>query len=141
MLLSFTRNLFIKRTSRSFNFRYFSSEPIKTALYDEHISLQGKMIDFAGYALPITYSDGIVSSHKHCRTNASIFDVSHMGQIIFTGDNVNKYLEKVTVADLKVLNNNQGRLSSILNYDGNMLDDCIINKINDNEYYMIVNGM
>jgi len=55
--------------------------PKKTALYDLHVYLGGKMVPFANYLLPVQYKDSVIDSHLHCRKAASIFDVSHMGQI------------------------------------------------------------
>lgn len=58
-------------------------DAIKTALYDQHVALGGKMVEFAGYALPVQYKEGVLKSHLHTREEgkASLFDVSHMGQL------------------------------------------------------------
>ena len=57
----------------------------KTSFYDYHIAAQGKMVPFAGYLMPVQYSEGIMQEHLHCRDNAGLFDVSHMGQVVVKG--------------------------------------------------------
>ena len=73
---------------------------LKTALYDYHVALGGKMVPFAGYLLPVKYKDGDIESHLHCRKAASVFDVSHMGQLKLHGKDRLKYLETLVPSDL-----------------------------------------
>lgn len=116
-----------------------ASEPIKTALYDAHVSRGGKMVDFAGYSLPVQYKDSIINSHMHCRNSASMFDVSHMGQIKVTGAQAIDFVENVVVGDIHALEVNQARLSLICNENGGILDDCIVTRKEDH-VFMVVNG-
>lgn len=69
------------------------------------------MVDFAGYSLPVQYPDGLVKSHLHTRSEgcASLFDVSHMGQICWKGKDVHKFLERITVVDMEALKPVRGR--------------------------------
>ena len=67
----------------------------KTSLFDFHNENSAKMLPFGGYCLPINYSSGIIAEHKHTRLNASIFDVSHMGQIEIKGPFVMNAIEKI----------------------------------------------
>ena len=85
--------------------RFLSSTPEKlehTALYNLHVELGGKMVPFAGYALPVQYPDGVLASHLRTRQKgcASLFDVGHMGQIRWHGKDRAKFLEKMVVADV-----------------------------------------
>merc|ERR1719171_1170310 len=100
---------FNHRQSVQATFRHFGSasnmaEPlVKTALYDLHLSLGGKMVPFAGYELPVQYEGmGVLKEHLHCREKgkASLFDVSHMGQIKWTGKDALKFLEKASLFDV-----------------------------------------
>ena len=58
---------------------------LKTPLYDCHVALNGKIVPFAGYLLPVQYDTGVIAEHMAVRTKAGLFDVSHMGEILFTG--------------------------------------------------------
>jgi aminomethyltransferase len=99
------------------------------------------MVDFAGYAMPVQYKDGIVKSHNHTRTEglASLFDVSHMGQLRITGKDRIKFLESVVVGDLEALNEGEAKLSLITNDQGGIIDDCVITNYEDH-LYVVVNA-
>ncbi|MDS9951021.1 MAG: glycine cleavage system aminomethyltransferase GcvT, partial [Planktomarina sp.] len=72
----------------------------RTPLYDLHVELGGKMVDFAGWEMPLQYATGIMAEHTQCRTQAALFDVSHMGQVILTGGDVALKLESLVPAAL-----------------------------------------
>lgn len=77
------------------------SDPQKTALHDLHVMYRGKMVDFAGYYLPVQYDDASIgSSHSHTRSNCSIFDVSHMLQTNIYGKHAVEFLESLCVTDI-----------------------------------------
>lgn len=88
------------------------------------------MGEFAGYDMPIIYK-GIIDEHNNCRTNACIFDVSHMGQVRFYGKDSLSFLESLTVGDLKELKNNSASLTVFTNERGGIIDDSIITKMPD----------
>jgi len=116
----------------------------KTALYDLHVELGGDMVAFAGYQLPVLYKGedgGVMKEHLHCRTNgkASLFDVSHMGQIRWHGKDRLDFLEKIVVGDIKGLKENSSCLSLITNEKGGIIDDTVITSCKDH-VYMVVNG-
>jgi len=103
----------------------------KTALYNYHKNLGAKFVPFAGYEMPIQYSEGIVKEHISTRTYAGFFDVSHMGQFFLEGDNtLDKALEKIIPADLDSLKLNQSKYSFLLNDSGGIIDDLIITRTN-----------
>lgn len=118
-----------------------SSAPLlKTALYDEHVRLGGKMVPFAGYELPVQYAgSSLMQSHQHCRDSAGLFDVSHMGQLRIWGDRRIQFLESILPADIAGLAPNQSRLSVLLNAEGGILDDCMLTHKADH-IYMVVNA-
>ena len=79
-------------------------ETKKTSLYQLHQDCNAKFVEFAGYQMPIQYSDGIVEEHKFTRNHSGIFDVSHMGQLfIYGGEDLINDLEKIFPLDLKNL--------------------------------------
>ena len=103
----------------------------KTALYNYHKNLGAKFVPFAGYEMPIQYSEGIVKEHISTRTYAGFFDVSHMGQFFLEGDEtLDKALEKIIPADLGSLKLNQSKYSFLLNDNGGIIDDLIITRTN-----------
>ena len=123
--------------------RAFSGESLKkTAFYDLHKEIGGKMVPFAGYELPVQYEGlGVMKEHLHTREkgSASLFDVSHMGQISWTGKDALKFIEKVVVGDIKSLKEGEAKLSLIMNSTGGIVDDTVITNAGS-FIYMVVNG-
>lgn len=124
--------------------RCVSTDGLKrTALYDLHLELGGKMVPFAGYALPVQYEGiGVLKEHVHTRTKgcASLFDVSHMGQITWSGREANQFVEKMVCGDIISLKSGESKLSLIMNEAGGIMDDTVITKDDDNNIFMVVNG-
>lgn len=120
----------------------FSSEPLKkTHLHSFHKDvLKAKMVPFCGYDMPVLYPDGIIKEHMHCRENAGIFDVSHMGQVRISGKDACAFLERMTVADVQALAKGKATLSLLMNEQGGIKDDCIITKDEDNKYFVVLNA-
>lgn len=104
--------------------------PISTALHDLHVSQGGRIVDFAGYNLPVQF-DGIVKEHMHTRNSASLFDVSHMGQITVTGSDFDtsiNALESLFPGNLKNLKPGGMRYTVLLNERGGIEDDLIVTR-------------
>lgn len=102
----------------------------------------GKLVPFAGYELPVQYEGlGVLKEHLHTRAvdSASLFDVSHMGQIKWHGKDAVKFIEKLCVSDIKSLKVGDAKLSLILNEKGTIVDDTVITNAGD-YIYMVVNG-
>jgi aminomethyltransferase len=122
-----------------------SSEPlVLTALNALHKELGGDMVPFAGYELPVLYKGdkgGVMKEHLHCRSDgkASLFDVSHMGQIRWHGKDRVAFLEKIVVGDIAGLKPGSGCLSLVTNKMGGIIDDTVITNAGD-FIYMVVNG-
>lgn len=116
-------------------------ESKKTALFDYHVELGGKMVPFAGYAMPVQYTDGILKSHLHTREEgcASVFDVSHMGQLRIHGADRVAFMERVVVGDIATLEEGTSRLSLICNAQGGIMDDTVISNAGDH-LYVVVNA-
>lgn len=102
----------------------------QTALYDLHVSLGGRMVGFGGYTLPVQFA-GIVAEHNQTRDAASLFDVSHMGQVTVTGSDfvtTAKALETLMPGDLLTLASGEMRYSMLLNDRGGIEDDLIVTR-------------
>jgi len=113
---------------------------LHTPLHDFHVAQGGKMVDFAGYRLPVQYSDlGISASHLHTRKHCSLFDVSHMLQSKVHGKDRVSFMESLTVADVAGLKTNQGSLSVFTLPNGGIVDDLIVTKA-DNHLYVVSNA-
>ena len=115
-------------------------ETKKTSLYQLHQDCNAKFVEFAGYQMPIQYSEGIVEEHKFTRNHSGIFDVSHMGQLFIYGDDeLITDLEKIFPLDLKNLKLNHSKYSFLMNKDAGIYDDLIITKI-DEGFLIILNA-
>ena len=110
----------------------------KTPLFEEHISNGGKIVEFAGYSLPISYSS-ISHEHNTVREKVGIFDVSHMGEFIISGPDSFNFLQKITTNDLRKLKFGQAQYSLMCNDNGGIVDDLIIYK-KQNDYLLVVNA-
>ncbi|KAG0216076.1 hypothetical protein BGX28_005971 [Mortierella sp. GBA30] len=107
----------------------------KTVLYDYHVENGGKMVPFAGWSMPVQYANlGVGASHNWTRTNASVFDVSHMLATRITGKDRVKFYESLTVADIENLPVGSSTLSVFTNENGGIIDDTIICKHEDSLY-------
>ena len=112
----------------------------KTSLNKLHQDYKAKFVEFAGYEMPIQYTKGIIEEHKFTRTNAGIFDVSHMGQLFIYGEkDLTIELEKIFPLDLKNLKNNCSKYSFLMNDDAGIFDDLIITKI-EGGFLIILNA-
>ena len=99
----------------------------------------GRMVEFAGYLMPVQY-EGIMAEHLWTREHAGLFDVSHMGQLMISGEGVVAALESLMPADIAGLSLNRARYSLLLADNGGVLDDLMLTRRNDDEIYMVVNG-
>ena len=112
--------------------------PEKLPLDAWHCSHGARMVPFAGYEMPIQY-DGIVAEHQWTREHASLFDVSHMGQLAVSGDKAASELEKLLPADVTGLPEGRMRYSLLLNDAGGIVDDLIVTNTGAH-YALVVNG-
>ena len=108
-----------------------------TPFTNKHIALGAKMAEFAGYNMPISYT-GINDEHATVRTNAGVFDVSHMGEFILKGENALDLIQRVTTNDASKLTNGKAQYSSLPNDNGGLVDDLLVYCIEENKTYMLV---
>ncbi|WLD58579.1 glycine cleavage system aminomethyltransferase GcvT [Salinispirillum sp. LH 10-3-1] len=113
---------------------------LTTPLNDLHIELGARMVPFAGYSMPVQYPLGVKQEHLHTRAAAGLFDVSHMGQLWLTGDNVAAELEKLLPIDVIDLPVGKQRYALLTSPEGGILDDLMVTNYGDAGYYMVVNA-
>ena len=112
---------------------------LKTPLYDVHVSGGGRMVPFAGYLLPVQY-EGVIAEHNAVRTAAGIFDVSHMGEIMYEGPDALLNLERVMSNDFSKMENGCVKYSLILNDEGGVKDDVLVYKYGPEKFLAVVNA-
>lgn len=119
---------------------------LRTPLYDFHLRYGGKMVDFAGWDMPIMYAGAggsagsIHDEHKQVRTSGGIFDVSHMGRVKVTGRHARRFLERLCTRRISDMEPGQCRYSLVCNATGGVRDDIIVSKIDDDDYLLVVNA-
>ena len=112
---------------------------LKTPLNDLHVSLGARMVPFAGYSMPVQYPAGLMFEHKHTRSAAGLFDVSHMGQLRLVGPDAGAALESLIPVDVIDLPVGKQRYGLLLNDEGGIIDDLMfVNRGSD--IFVIVNG-
>ena len=116
-----------------------SAELKSVALENKHISLGAKMVPFAGYNMPVSYS-GLNDEHVTVRTAVGVFDVSHMGEFILKGENALDLIQRVTSNDASVLADDKIQYSCLPNDKGGIVDDLLVYRIRENEYMLVVNA-
>ncbi|MBO9402941.1 glycine cleavage system aminomethyltransferase GcvT [Shimia sp. R9_3] len=116
-----------------------SEAPKRTPLYDLHVELGGKMVDFAGWEMPVNYPLGIMGEHNQCREKAALFDVSHMGQVILRGEKVGEKLEALCPQAYATLKEGKARYGFFTNEDGGIMDDLIVANAGDH-FFVVVNA-
>lgn len=111
----------------------------QTYLHDKHVKLGAKMVDFAGWHMPVQYSS-IIEEHKTVREFAGLFDVSHMGEVFVRGKDSTAFLNKLVAQDIEKLNYEKAVYCQLLNEKGGLIDDLIIYKIGIEHYLIICNA-
>ncbi|EMR11576.1 glycine cleavage system T protein [Pneumocystis murina B123] len=118
-----------------------TSRLLKTPFYDFHVEHGGQMVPFAGYLMPVRYMDqSILESHKHVRSKAGVFDVSHMFQLNVSGSSSISFLESLTPSDINEMPLYSSLLSTLLNSNGGIEDDIMIYRHNKDEFYLVTNA-
>ncbi len=112
----------------------------RTALFDLHAELGAKMVPFAGYEMPVQYPAGVLAEHLHTRDKASLFDVSHMGQVTIRGDDRVAALETLVPGDIRGLASGAMRYTMLTDDQGGILDDLIVTNVGDYLFVVINAG-
>lgn len=112
----------------------------KTPLYDRHVALKGKMVSFGGYTMPVQYGKGILAEHMAVRTKMGMFDVSHMGEVLFEGKGALPSLNHLLSNDYTNLPIGKVRYGTMLNEKGGVIDDLIVYHLGEDRYMVVVNA-
>ena len=110
---------------------------LHTPLHALHVELGAKMVPFAGYAMPVSYPQGILAEHRQCRESAVLFDVSHMGQLRRTGDDAAAALETLVPVDIVGLHPGKQRYALFTNDAGGILDDLMVTRREDHLFPVV----
>lgn len=110
-----------------------------TALVNKHIELGAKMVPFAGFNMPVQY-EGVNAEHETVREHVGVFDVSHMGEFLVTGEGAKDLLQYVTTNDISVMTPGRAQYNCMPNGNGGIVDDLIIYMFEENKYLLVVNA-
>lgn len=111
----------------------------KTALYDEHVRLKGRMVEFGGWDMPVQY-EGLAAEHEACRTKAGLFDVSHMGEVRVRGTGALDYLNRLVTNNVGRIKDGQAQYTVMCYEHGGCVDDLIIHRVSEADYFICVNA-
>ncbi|MFY9554858.1 MAG: glycine cleavage system aminomethyltransferase GcvT [Blastocatellia bacterium] len=111
----------------------------RTPLYEAHVSIGARMVDFAGWEMPVQYSSHL-QEHTAVRQAAGLFDVSHMGEIEVRGSDALALIQSVTTNDVAKLQDNQVQYSTMTNENGGVIDDLLVYRINGEYFLLVVNA-
>ncbi len=112
---------------------------LKTPLHDRHVALGAKMVPFAGWEMPVQY-EGVIQEHRAVRTDAGVFDVSHMGQIDVEGPRAHDLLQGLLSNDLDRIEPGQAQYTLLPNERGGIVDDLIAYRLSPFHYLLVVNA-
>lgn len=115
------------------------NEPQRSPLHEAHLALNARMAPFAGWEMPIQY-EGIVAEHLAVRKSAGVFDISHMGQVRFTGEGTGDWLNGLLTNNIQKLAIGEGQYTLMLNERGGVIDDLIVYRTGDEEFYLVINA-
>jgi aminomethyltransferase len=113
--------------------------PKQTLLYQTHLASGGRMVDFAGWSMPVQYH-GILDEHRAVRDRCGVFDISHMGEFFVRGPEARRWLNGLLTNDLGALETGRGQYSLLLNEQGGVIDDLIVYQAQEDEFFLVVNA-
>ena len=111
----------------------------KTPLYDRHVALGARMVPFAGWEMPVQY-EGVIQEHRAVRTDAGVFDVSHMGEIEVEGPQAHTLLQSLLSNDLDKIRPGEAQYTLLTNERGGIIDDVIAYRLGECRYLIVVNA-
>lgn len=111
----------------------------RTPLYERHLALGGRMIDFGGWELPVQYQ-GIIKEHQQVRSAAGLFDVSHMGEVRVQGPDAQDFIQRMVTNDISGAQDNQAVYSPMCDETGGVVDDLLIYRLSGDDYLLVVNA-
>jgi aminomethyltransferase len=116
-----------------------SQQKQRTPLFEEHVAAGGRMVDFAGFELPVQYS-GLVEEHRCVRSKAGLFDVSHMGEIEILGPRAFDFVQLFSCNDHSKMTVGRAQYTGIMYPEGTFVDDTLVHKMAEDRYLLVVNA-
>lgn len=117
-----------------------AEEMFKTPLFEEHVALGARMVPFSGWQMPVQYKEGILAEHHHTREFVSLFDICHMGEFRVRGENAARELDHALARSVADQKTGTCRYNFLLNDQGCVLDDLIVYRIDEDEFFIVVNA-
>jgi aminomethyltransferase len=111
----------------------------QTPLHERHVALGARMVPFAGWEMPVQY-EGVIAEHKAVRTDAGVFDVSHMGEIEIEGPSAGSFLQSLLSNDVERLEPGEAQYTLVTNDDGGIVDDVILYRLGTHRYLVVANA-
>ena len=111
----------------------------RTNFYNIHKKLGAKLVEFAGFEMPIQYSS-IIAEHKTVRNSVGVFDVSHMGEVFVKGEKALDFVQHIAVNDTSKLQTGRVQYTAMCYEDGGIVDDLLVYKIADDEFLLVINA-
>lgn len=111
----------------------------RTPLYESHLRLKGKIVEFGGWEMPVQYS-GLVEEHNAVRNSVGIFDVSHMGEMEVRGKDAKRFVNHIITNDTNLINNNEIQYAVMCYENGGVVDDLLVYKRDEDSYLLIINA-
>ena len=112
----------------------------KTPLYELHVALGAKMVEFGGFLMPVQYPTGILAEHMAVREKAGLFDVSHMGELVFHGEDALENIQHLVTTDISKMLDGDMRYGMFCNDEGGVVDDLIVYRMAQDDYLIVVNA-
>src|SRR5438094_9336332 len=112
---------------------------LQTPLYDRHVAAGARMVPFAGWEMPVQY-EGVIQEHRAVRTDAGVFDVSHMGELEVEGPRARELLQSLLSNDLDRIEPGKAQYTLLTNDRGGIVDDLIVYELDPFRYLLIVNA-
>lgn len=112
---------------------------LRSPLHDRHVAAGAKLVEFAGWEMPVQYS-GVIGEHRAVRSAAGLFDVSHMGEFLVTGPAAEVFLQRLTPNDVSKLTPGRAHYSGLLTSEGTYIDDLLVYRLGDEEFLLVVNA-
>lgn len=112
----------------------------KTPLYEQHLELGGKMVDFGGWEMPVQYPAGVITEHLRTRNHSGLFDVSHMGEFFVEGEDAIEFVNRITTNDVTKLVDGQAHYSALTRENGTVVDDLLVYRFFHDKLLLVVNA-
>jgi aminomethyltransferase len=116
-----------------------ATTPKRTPLYEAHVAAAGRIVEFAGWVMPVQYS-GVIDEHRNVRERAGLFDVSHMGELRIRGPDAVDYLQRVTCNDVSRLRPGRAHYTGLTTPDGGFVDDLLVYRLDTADFLLVTNA-